>query len=102
VTGDLLGRGRMLAPAVTDEQLAQWETLCSIATEEGICPNRAIDPEDPVRICTVHQGVVLAQALRRLNRQLEAAIAEDEKAAREAEEASNDANERQDPGTIVG
>jgi hypothetical protein len=78
----------------------QWETLCTVITPTGMCGNRALDIEDPIRICSLHQSVVIGQALRRLKKQLDSAIADDEKRAREAEEASNAGSTEEDPGEI--
>lgn len=61
----------VLPPPISDEEREQWSTLCSIATDAGLCPQPAIDPSQPVKLCQVHTSVILTQTINRLRAQFE-------------------------------
>lgn len=46
----------------------QWETLCSVATTEGLCQEPAVDPNAPLRICAPHLGLAVMVALEQLEK----------------------------------
>ena len=70
--GYRLGTGPMPPPidTVTREQ---WQTMCCIATDVGLCSNVAVDQSAAVKVCNIHTSIILNETLRRFERQIEIA-----------------------------